>query len=425
MHEAEQKLKDFAQSTIIKKKYRISDRITHFVGYGHSNAILVEGDTSLILIDTLDSNERAKRLRHEIEAMTGKVVKTLIFTHGHPDHRGGSAAFQETVEEVIAFVPRRPLLKYTDKIQDVLNRRASRQFGYTLTEEEVITQGLGMREGRAVQDGTYDFLAPTTIYRNEERVVREIDGVTLELISAVGETDDQLFVWFPDEKVLCCGDNFYACWPNLYAIRGGQYRDVAAWVDSLTKILSFPSVALLPGHFQPVLGEETIRETLTNYRDAIESVLIQTLECINQGKSEEETVRSVALPEQLRDLPYLGEYYGTIQWSIRSIYHGYLGWFDGNPTNLNRVPAETYAKEILGLISDPKIVFDRIERLQADGDDQLACELCDVMIYAGVDQMKAKQLKAKSLMVMAKRQTSSNGRHYDIASAYELLEETK
>ena len=74
MHEAEQKLKYFAQSTIIKKKYRISDRITHFVGYGHSNAILVEGDTSLILIDTLDSNERAKRLRHEIEAMTGKVV---------------------------------------------------------------------------------------------------------------------------------------------------------------------------------------------------------------------------------------------------------------------------------------------------------------------------------------------------------------
>ncbi|MRS03493.1 hypothetical protein EG832_09790 [bacterium] len=135
--------------------------------------------------------------------------------------------------------------------------------------------------------------------------------------------------------------------------------------------------------------------------------------------------RSVALPEQLRDLPYLGEYYGTIQWSIRSIYHGYLGWFDGNPTNLNRVPAETYAKEILGLISDPQIVFDRIERLQADGEDQLACELCDVMIHAGVDQMKAKQLKAKSLMVMAKRQTSSNGRHYDIACAYELLEETK
>lgn len=425
MHEAEQKLKYFAQSTIIKKKYRISDRITHFVGYGHSNAILVEGDTSLILIDTLDSNERAKRLRHEIEAMTGKVVKTLIFTHGHPDHRGGSAAFQETVEEVIAFAPRRPLLKYTDKIQDVLNRRASRQFGYTLTEEEVITQGLGMREGCAVQDGMYDFLAPTTIYRNEERVVREIDGVTLELISAVGETDDQLFVWFPSEKVLCCGDNFYACWPNLYAIRGGQYRDVAAWVDSLTKILSFTSVALLPGHFQPVLGEETIRETLTHYRDAIESVLIQTLECINHGKSEEETVRSVALPEQLRDLPYLGEYYGTIQWSIRSIYHGYLGWFDGNPTNLNRVSEETYAKEILGLISDPKIVLDRIERLQADGEDQLACELCDVLIHAGVDQMKAKQLKAKSLMVMAKRQTSSNGRHYDIASAYELLEETK
>ena len=116
-------------------------------------------------------------------------------------------AFADTVEEIIAFAPKRPVLKYSQLVNDILMLRGARQFGYALNDDELITQGLGPREGSTCGEGTYGILPPTTVY-TEDSVTRTIDGVTLQMTAAVGETDDQIFVWLPDAKALCCGDNF-------------------------------------------------------------------------------------------------------------------------------------------------------------------------------------------------------------------------
>lgn len=417
---AAEKLRRHGEEAYGRKEYSINERIRCFVGFGHSNCTVIEGETSLILIDALDSGERARRLKEKLEQETGKTVETIIYTHGHPDHRGGAGAFQDTVKEIIAFAPKRVQLKYTERLNKVLGERTRRQFGYALTEEECITQGIGIREGHAVGDGVYEFLPPTTVY-TEEKVERTIDGVRLELKAAVGETDDQIFVWLPDDQVLCCGDNYYGCWPNLYAIRGSQYRDIAAWTDSLKEIMAYPAKALLPGHTRPILGQEKIQEVLGNFCGAIESVLLQTLDCMNQGMTESETAEAVKLPEEYLGLPYLGEFYGTIDWSVRAIYHGYLGWFDGNPTNLNRLPDRVMAEEILDLAGE-EAVYARAEERYGEGNYQMTVQLCDLILQAGCRKEKgAQKLKGKSLMKLAERITSANGRHYYIDCAKELL----
>lgn len=417
---AAEKLRRHGEEAYGRKEYSINERIRCFVGFGHSNCTVIEGETSLILIDALDSGERARRLKEKLEQETGKTVETIIYTHGHPDHRGGAGAFQDTVKEIIAFAPKRVQLKYTERLNKVLGERTRRQFGYALTEEECITQGIGIREGHAVGDGVYEFLPPTTVY-TEEKVERTIDGVRLELKAAVGETDDQIFVWLPDDQVLCCGDNYYGCWPNLYAIRGSQYRDIAAWTDSLKEIMAYPAKALLPGHTRPILGQEKIQEVLGNFCGAIESVLLQTLDCMNQGMTESETAEAVKLPEEYLGLPYLGEFYGTIDWSVRAIYHGYLGWSDGNPTNLNRLPDCVMAEEILDLAGE-EAVYARAEERYGEGNYQMTVQLCDLILQAGGRKEKeAQKLKGKSLMKLAERITSANGRHYYIDCAKELL----
>ena len=45
-------------------------------------------------------------------------------------------------------------------------------------------------------------------------------------------------------------------------------------------------------------------------------------------------MQHVKLPPELGDNPYLQEYYGTVAWAVRTIYTDYVGWFDGNATNL-------------------------------------------------------------------------------------------
>lgn len=399
----------------------VPNTIFHVMGYGHSNASFIIGNESVILIDTLDTDVRAEKLASIIAEKTDKPVKTIIFTHGHPDHVSGSRVFADSQPEVIKFAPVQPLLARTNQLSNIQNRRGTRQFGYELTNEEAISQGIGIREGFTVGEGTRNPLPPTMVYAESE-VRLDIDGVQLLLVAAPGETEDQIFIWNEENEVLFCGDNYYGCWPNLYAIRGGQYRDIATWVESLDRIRQYSAEAILPGHTHPIIGRDEVAKVLTNFRNALDFVLTETLACMNQGMGIEAAADAVKLPDHYRDLPYLQEFYGTVAWSVRSIYTGYLGWFDGNPTNLNPLsPRERAAKTIAQMGGIEKVSAAVFNALDA-GDTQWALELADLLLALEPEDAEVRHAKARGLMELARQETSANGRHYYIASAKELID---
>ncbi|MCI9106534.1 MAG: alkyl/aryl-sulfatase [Lachnospiraceae bacterium] len=421
MKTGEQRLKDFTEANYQKTLTKVNDHIYHFLGYGHSNAIAIIGDTSVILIDTLDSPGYAADMKTELARLTDKPVRTIIYTHGHPDHRGGAGIFRDTVEEILAFAPK-PMLKHYDRLNDVLNQRGAFQFGYELTDEEAISQGIGIREGKTVGKGGFDTLAPTTLYREKE-VERVIDGVRLKMVSAVGETDDQIFIWLEEDKVICTGDNYYGCWPNLYAIRGTQYRDIAAWVEALDEILSYEAEALLPGHTRPLIGKALVQEQIKTFRDAIEYVLLETLECMNKGMTISETVEQVKLPEKYQNKEYLGEYYGTVEWSVKSIYCGYVGWFDGEASALMPVSDKEYRTVLRELIGQERLI-EKIQSCIVQEEYQMALQLLELTESKKITDNEGKDFcrewKKQALLGRAKQMTSANARHYLIASAKKL-----
>ncbi|EEG53024.1 alkyl/aryl-sulfatase [Enterocloster asparagiformis] len=414
----EEKLRKFTEEQYKKQVTKVKHRIYHFLGWGHSNATAIIGETSVILVDMLDSDERAKRLRAELATITDKPVRTIIYTHSHPDHRGGAGAFRDTVEEIIAFKARTEPLDGYGRIAAALNQRGEFQFGYELTDEENISQGIGPREGKAVGDGVYDFMPPTTVY-DVDTTTRTIDGVTMELTAAPGETDDQLFVWLEEDKVMISGDNYYGCWPNLYAIRGTQYRDIAQWIKTLEKILSYPAEALLPGHTAPLIGRDQILEVVGNFKNAIASVFDQTLDCLGRGLTLAETVESVRLPEELRDKEYLGEYYGTVEWSVKGIYNGYVGWFDGDAAHLMPCPRREFSAAVLELAGGPDKLLAKALSCLEKGESQLALELLE-LLGGEAQSGKIKEVKRRALLARAAQMTSANARHYYICSAKEI-----
>ena len=414
-----QQLQDFTNKNYKHTITEVTKGVWFVLGLGHSNAIFIEAGSSVILIDTLDTRERGEKLLDLIRQNTKKEVGTIIYTHGHPDHRGGAGAFMDSRPEVIAFAPAAPALKKTGLLQDIQNLRGARQFGYPLTDQEAISQGIGPREG--ITHGEHRaFVLPTTLYE-QDKVSREIDGVQLEMVRLPGESEEEIMIWLPQKKVLCCGDNFYGCFPNLYAIRGGQYRDLAAWIHSIDVLMSYPAECLLPGHTAAILGHETISSTLGNFRNAFEYILTQTLEGMNAGKTADQLAADIQLPPEYAGLPYLAEHYGCVERTGRSIYSAYLGWFDGNPTHLHPLSPEEHSQKMIALIGGVQTVLDAAKTALSHQEYQWCLELCDLLLSNGNSaKEEVLHLKASSLEKLAEYETSANGRHYYMVCAKEM-----
>lgn len=415
-------LQEFTEKNSRETVEQVTEGVWCALAMGHSNAVFIEGETSVILIDTLDCVERGERLAAVIKEKTNKPVKTILYTHIHPDHRGGAAAFLEADPEVIAFAPSSAPLERMDMLRDIQMLRGARQFGYPLTDEENISQGIGIREG-IVYGGHHGMVAPGTVY-DQEWVEREIDGVRLKLVRVPGETDDQMMVWMPDKGVLCCGDNYYGCFPNLYAVRGSQYRDLAAWIHSLDVLLSYPAEYLIPGHTGMIAGREKIRQVLENFRFMIDYLLTKTLEGMNAGKTADQLAAEIRLPEPYASLPYLGEYYGCAEWTVRAVYAAYLGWFDGNPTSLHPLKPDDRGKRMMALAGGRDQMLEASRRALEKGEYQWCMELCDWMINGQeTADREAMEVKAQALEQIGAYETSANGRHYYLVCAKELREQ--
>ena len=86
---------------------------------------------------------------------------------------------------------------------------------------------------------------------------------------------------------------------------------------------------MVPQHTRPVEGEDEIMHILTSYRDAIQIVHDQTVRYMNKGLYPDEITQKVVLPPHLANHPYLIEYYGTVEWSVKAVFCNYMGWFSG------------------------------------------------------------------------------------------------
>lgn len=412
-------LRAYAERAFNPAVREVAAGVWHVLGIGHSNATIIEGATGVILVDCFDTLERGERLKEIVREKVGKEVHTIIYTHGHPDHRGGAEAFSDSVLEVIAFAPKFPVLERTEKLTEIQMLRGAWQFGYGLSDEEAITQALGPREG-IIRGEKRAMIAPRPVY-DEDVVEQVIDGVKIEMRRLPGETDDTIAVWLPEKRVLCCGDNYYGCFPNLYAIRGSQYRNIAEWIHSLDVLRAYNAEALLPGHTEPILGAENVAEVLTNFRDAIDWILETTLAGMNAGKTIDALASEIRLPEKYASLPYLGEHYGCTEWTVRAIYTAYLGWFDGNPTSLHPLAPETRAQKMLALAGGREKMLAAARAALDERDYQWCLELCDLLL-ADAEDAQTLLLKADAMERLAEQETSANGRHYYIACAKEIRE---
>jgi uncharacterized sulfatase len=389
------------------------------VGYDGSNCAMVIGDDGVIIIDALRSLGASEKVAKEFKKITTKPVEALIYTHGHLDHTGGTSAFigDNDKVKIIARKGFKEELQEHSPVEKILKKRNERQFGRNLPDSLIINRGVAA--GRTPTDRvSKGYIAPNLTF--SDSLIINLAGVNLELYAVDGETNDHLFIWCPDQNTLFTGDNYYKAFPNLYAIRGSRYRDVKAWGEAVKRMSAFPVEYLVPGHTRPLTGKDNISENLTNYSSAILSVYEQTIECMNKGFTVQQTVESVKLSESLRKQSNLQEFYGSVSWGVRSIYFHYVGWFDGNPTNLNPLTLSNEAKNIIRLAGGEKNVFVNLSEALNEGEYQWGLQLADYLLQVDYKRIEVMKLKISLLRKLAAQQINAPARNYYLSFANEI-----
>lgn len=404
----------------------VAENVYTAIGYQVSANTMIVGEDGVIIIDPGQQVAGAEQVRAEFAKITDRPVRAIIYTHGHGDHTNGAAAFYDPDAGIEVWAR----ANYGSEMDRVAaagldgGARPSNTQGFDLLPEQKIGIGVAIPPdrqpaGSGMVDGVQSRpqplrIAPTHTF-SEKRVSLEIEGVTLELVAAPGETADQLYVWLPEQRVVFAGDNFYQSWPNVYPLRGTARRSIRDWISSIDSMVQEDPLHVVGGHTAPMLNKAT--EVLTNYRDAMQWVHDRTIEGAKQYMTPDELVDYAALPAHLAELDYLADYYGSVWGTARDIYAQDLGWFDGDPLNLHRESPLRQSERMAGLVGGVDTLWTKAQEAMAEDDPLGAAQLAQHVIRLRPEDPEPMLLMADALDIIGERTFNAPARNYTLSSA--------
>jgi alkyl sulfatase BDS1-like metallo-beta-lactamase superfamily hydrolase len=120
----------------------------------------------------------------------------------------------------------------------------------------------------------------------------------------------------------------------------------------------------------------------------------------------------------------LTQIFGKVSWSVRGIYEGYAGWYDGNPVSMYEIPSSSVYPDLVKLAGGPEpLARLALEKIDA-GQPVEALHLTDVIL--AYDQKSGPALSARIkameyLRAHTKNRVESGWLDYGIRLAKEKL----
>lgn len=366
-----------------EKPVKINDAISMVPATG--NVYLVKTAAGDVLIDTAIA-EVAGEVKKIFDSEPHGPIKYIILTHAHADHIGGISLWKEPGTQIIAQRNYVEFVHYVARLEGFFAPRNAAAFNRTAQSAGAWAGNFGGK------------IEPTIFF--DESYKFTLGGVEFNLLSTPGETPDHLTVWIPAYKAAFIGDNYYGIttpepnsFPNLYAIRGTKPRWSLDWIKSLDTVLALKPEIVLSGHGEPIIGNAEVTRRLARYRDAIQYVHDETVKGMNAGKDAFTLMQEIKLPSTYD----LTEVFGKVSWSVRGIYAGYAGWYDGNPTSMYETPPSSVYPDLVRLAGGPEPLA-RLALEKTDGGKPVeALHLTDVILACDPKNVPALNARIKAM----------------------------
>ena len=398
-------------------------------GLDIANMTLIEGNSGVIVLDTLTSIEGARAAMQLYFKHRGKrPVTAVIFSHTHTDHWGGARGVLDDATLAGGKVPIiAPNLFMEHAVSEniiagpAMLRRAQYQFGPLLAKgvRGQIDCGLG----KSMAAGAVALLRPTDLIM-ETGDRRTIDGVEFEFQMAPNsEAPAEMHFFIPRYKVLNLAENCTHNFHNLLPFRGADVRDALAWSKYLNEALRMwggKAEAMCGQHHWPVWGRERIDTMIRQQRDLYKFAHDQTIRLMNHGLTAAEIAETIKLPASLEGAWHGRGYYGHVRHNVKAIYQKYLGWYDANPVNLDPLPPVESGKKYVEYMGGADAILVRARKDFAKGEFRFVAQAVSHLVFAEPDNQAARAMLADTFEQLGYAAESSTWRNAYLFGAQEL-----
>ena len=407
----------------------VKDRVYQVRGYDLSNITFIKGDTGWIVYDTLVSPETAKAaLDLANQHLGARPIVAVIHSHSHVDHYGGirglinQADVDSSKVKVIA-----PQAFVEDAVSEnviagnAMGRRAVYMYGALLPRNAQggVNGGLGM----TVSTGLPTLILPTDIVTTTGQKMT-IDGVDLEFQMTPGtEAPTEMNTFLPQFKAMWMAENTTNTMHNLLTLRGAQVRDALKWAKFLDETIARygPNIEVkFQSHHWPMWGNIKVIDYFKRQRDMYKYIHDQSVRMMNNGLVGSEIAEEIQLPPELNNYWPDRGYYGTLKHNTRAVYQRYMGWYDGNPSDLDDLPPVDAAKKYVEYMGGEEAILEKAKKDFDEGNYRWTAMALKHLVFANPDSVSGKNLLADSYEQMGYQAESGPWRSVYLQGAYEL-----
>ncbi|MGL4828796.1 MAG: alkyl/aryl-sulfatase, partial [Vibrio sp.] len=237
------------------------------------------------------------------------------------------------------------------------------------------------------------------------------------------EAPTEFNTWFPDKKALWMAENSTNTMHNILTLRGAQVRDALKWSSYLNETIEMwgdDVQVKFQSHHWPLWGQKEIVKYFKQQRDMYKYTHDQTVRLMNQGYIGSEISEIIQFPKELEKNWSTRGYYGTLRHNSRAVYQRYMGWYSGNPSDLNNLPPSNAAIKYVEYMGGESAVIDKAQADFDKGNYRWVAEALKHVVFANPQSKRGKALLADTYEQLGYQAESGPWRSVYLQGAYEL-----